>query len=195
MVVRRNGTGLLGTCKQVNVEAIDILYGVNTFAFTETMHPIRVNASLKLPEHGKLVRRLAVYDGMNDLLQMKDFFNLIGVLNLAKIRHIKIEIDVHSVFLGYVPTPSLYTGYSALGPGGVLGPGGNVICDAINMLAGLVDHSPPLRFLGPVSYYNIRIDSSLHSSNLSVLTRTTIPDSIQVIGCLRQVEVMASMRL
>ena len=136
MTVRRSGTGLLRTCKQVNVEATDILYGVNTFAFAETMHPIRANASLDFPEHKKLVRRLAVYGGMNDLLQMKDFFNLIGASNLAKIRHIKIEIDVHSVFLGYVPTPSLYTGYSALGPGGILGPGGNVICDAINMLAG-----------------------------------------------------------
>ena len=83
------------------------------------MHPGRANSSLELPKHRKLVRRLAVYGGMNDLLQMKDCFNLIGVSNLAKIRHIKIEIDVHSVFLGYVPIPSLYTGYSALGPGGI----------------------------------------------------------------------------
>ena len=50
---------------------------------------------------------------MNDILQLKDFFELIGALNRAKIRHIKIEIDVHSVFLGYVLIPSHYTGYSA----------------------------------------------------------------------------------
>ena len=131
MTVRRSGTGLLRTCKQVNVEATDILYGVNTFAFAETMHPIRANASLDFLENRKLVRRLAVYGGMSDLLQMKDFFNLIGASNLAKIRHIKIEIDVLSVFLGYVPTPSLFTGYP-----GISGPGRNVICDAINMLAG-----------------------------------------------------------
>ena len=59
----------------------------------------------------------------------------------------------------------------------------------------LVDCSPPLRFPGPAIYYNIRIDSNLPSSNLSCLTRTTTPNSIQVTGCLRQVDVMASMHL
>ena len=44
---------------------------------------------------------------------MEDFFKLIDATNRAKIRHIKIEIDVHSVFPGYVPFPSHYTGYSA----------------------------------------------------------------------------------
>ena len=56
-------------------------------------------------------------------------------MHRAKIRHIKIEIDMHSVFLGHVPYPSQYTGYSAIGPGGILGPGDYAICDAINMMA------------------------------------------------------------
>lgn len=40
VIVRKNSAGLLRTCKQVNAEATNILYGVNTFVFTETMHPI-----------------------------------------------------------------------------------------------------------------------------------------------------------
>ena len=136
MIIRRSGTGLLRTCKQVSVEATDILYRANTFAFGETMHPVRANSSLELPEHNKLLRRLIIHGGMNDILQLKDFFVLIGASNLAKIKHIKIEIDVHSVFLGHVPFPTFYTGYSAIGPGGILSPGGNAIIAAINMLAG-----------------------------------------------------------
>ena len=136
MIIRKSGTGLLRTCKQVNIGATAILYGANTFTFAETMHPVRANANLSLPEERKLVHRLLSYGGMNDILQMKDFFQMIGVANRLKIRHLKIEIDVHSVFLGYVPFPDHYTGYSAIGPSGILSPGGNVICQAINMIAG-----------------------------------------------------------
>ena len=118
-IVRKSGTGLLRTCKQINLEATDILYGVNTFAFVETMHPVRANAYLELPDEWKLLRHLILYrekvsatstssiyailyqlpenkiylyvDGMNDILQMKDFFKLINASNRAKIRHIKID--------------------------------------------------------------------------------------------------------
>ena len=136
MIIRKSGTGLLRTCKQVNTEATAILYGANTFTFEETMHPVRANSSLSLPEDRKLLSRLLSHGGMNDLLQMKDFFQGIGVANRLKIRHLKIEIDVHSVFLGYVPFPHLYTGYSAIGPSGNLTSGGNLVCEAINMMAG-----------------------------------------------------------
>ena len=40
MIVRKSGTGLLRTCKQVNEEATEILYGANIFTFAETMHPV-----------------------------------------------------------------------------------------------------------------------------------------------------------
>ena len=114
MILRRSGTGLLRTCKQVNVEATDILYKINTFAFIVNIYPIRANAYLELLKERKSRQRLLFYSSMNDILQIKDFFKLIGVSNRAKIRHIKIEIDVHLVFLGYVPLPSHYTSYCAL---------------------------------------------------------------------------------
>ncbi|KAK0514752.1 hypothetical protein JMJ35_003369 [Cladonia borealis] len=113
-------------------------YPANTFAFAETMRPIRANTSLELPQEAKLLHRLVVCGGMNDLLQMKEFFTLIGPSNLAKIEHIKLEIDAQSAFFGYVPIPSHYTGYSGystLGVGGRLSLAGNVMCDAIKMMA------------------------------------------------------------
>ena len=137
-IVRRSGIGLLLTCKHINEEATNVLYGANNFTFTETMHPIRANSALELPENKRLLRRLISYGGMNDMLQMGDFFQQIGPSNLAKIRHLKIEIDTQSVFLGYVPVPSNYrgySGYSAINTSGMLAPGGRAICDAINMMA------------------------------------------------------------
>ena len=74
------------------------------------MRPERANAYLESPEERKLLRRLILYGGMNDILQMKDFFQLIGTSNRLKIRHIKIEVDVHLVFLEYVRFPDQYTG-------------------------------------------------------------------------------------
>ena len=44
---------------------------------------------------------------------MTDFFDLIGASNRAKIRYIKIEIDVHSLFLGNVPFSAHYISYAA----------------------------------------------------------------------------------
>ena len=87
MIVRRSGIGLLLTYKHVNVEATNVLYRANTFTFAETMHPVRAISSLELPENRQLVRRLLSYGGMNDMLQMKDFFTQIGPSNRAKIRH------------------------------------------------------------------------------------------------------------
>ena len=136
MIIRKSSTSLLRTCKQVNAEAIDVLYGANTFTFAETMHPVAVESDLASPNESRLRRRDLLYDGMNDLIQMADFFDHIGASNRAKIRHIKLEINVHSLFLGYVPFPSHYTGYFALGTGGILDPGGKSMCDAINMRVG-----------------------------------------------------------
>ena len=138
MTIRRSGLGLILTCKQIREEATDILYGTNTFLFTETMHPVRANSALEFPENKQLLDRLLWYGGMNDMLQMQDFFHHIGPLNLAKIRHIKFEIDIQSVFLGYVRFPINYrgySGYSAINSSGMLSHGGRAICDAINMIA------------------------------------------------------------
>ena len=112
MIVRRSGIGLRLTCKQIKEEATAILYGANTFLFTETMHPVRANSALEFPENKRLLDRLLWYGGMNDMLQMRDFFQQIGPSNLAKIRHLKLEIDTHAVFLGYVRFPINYRGYS-----------------------------------------------------------------------------------
>ena len=45
----------------------------------------------------ELLQYLILYGGVNDLLQMKDFFKFIGPSNVAKIKHIKIEIGAQSV--------------------------------------------------------------------------------------------------
>lgn len=68
MIVRRSSKGLLRTCKQVNVEATDILNEAYAFVFTETMHPIQANAHLELPEERQLLRRLILYGGINNVL-------------------------------------------------------------------------------------------------------------------------------
>lgn len=71
------------------------------------------------------------------MLQMKDFFKAISASNRAKIRHLKIEFDAQSAFLGHLPFPhhcTGYSGYSAVVLGGILAPGGNAIRDAINMV-------------------------------------------------------------
>ena len=74
MIVRRSGIGLRLTCKQIKEEATAILYGANTFLFTKTMHPVRANSALEFPENKRLLDRLLWYGGMNDMLQMRDFF-------------------------------------------------------------------------------------------------------------------------
>ena len=84
MIIRKSGTGLLRTCKQVNEEATDILHGVNTFAFSEPTHPVRAESYLELPEERQLLRRLLLYGGTNDIVQMKDFLNLIGASNAPR---------------------------------------------------------------------------------------------------------------
>ena len=66
---------------------------------------VQADSYLALPEQRRLLRRLLLYGGMNDILQVKDFLNLTGASNHAKIRHIKIEINAHSVFLGYRGIP------------------------------------------------------------------------------------------
>ena len=56
----------------------------------------------------KLFRHLILYGGMNDFLQMKDFFKLIGPSNVAKIKQIKVEIDAQLV--GRAPNLLIATG-------------------------------------------------------------------------------------
>ena len=48
-IIRKSSTGLLRTCKQINTEATDILYGANTFTFAEMMHPVAANSNLESP--------------------------------------------------------------------------------------------------------------------------------------------------
>ena len=62
---------------------------------------------------------------------MKEFFNLIGASNRAKIRHLKIEINVHSLFLGYFsfPTHTIHVSRP------LLAHGAGILADAINMMA------------------------------------------------------------
>lgn len=88
----------------VNEEATDISYGVNTFTFGERMHPVAADSCLDSSPYKSILRwRVVQWDVISDILQMTDFFDLTGGSNRVKIRHIKIEIDVHSLFLGYVP--------------------------------------------------------------------------------------------
>ena len=129
MVIRKSSTGLLRTCKQVHVEATDVLYGANTFTFAETMHPVSPESALA---PSRLRRRVIRYGGMNDLLQMADFLDLIGASNRAKIRRIKLEFNVHSLFLGFNPFPTHEISYSAQP---LLARGANILSDAINTMA------------------------------------------------------------
>lgn len=57
-VIHRNGTGLLRTCKLVHMKATEILYGANTFAFAEMMHPVRANGNLVSPCQREILRCL-----------------------------------------------------------------------------------------------------------------------------------------
>ena len=118
-------------CKQVHVEATDVLYGANTFTSAETMHPVSAESALASP-NVRLRLRIIRYDGMNDLLQMADFLDLIGASNRAKIRRIKLEINVHSLFLGYISFPTHEISYSAQA---LLARGANILSDAINTMA------------------------------------------------------------
>ena len=151
MTLRKSGIGLLRTCKQLNIEATNVLYGVNHFAFTETMHPVVANANLVSPDKRELARRLIHFGDTNDILQMKVSLNLIGASNWAKIRHIKIEIDVHSLFLGYCPLAGNNIGYSAQGRGA------GILRDAINIVAGVYGSLLPLSFQGHAIYSNVRV--------------------------------------
>ena len=99
MIIRKSGTGLLRTCKQVNEKVTPILYGVNTFTFSERMQPVAAESCLDaLLCASRLRWHLVTHNGTNDIVQMEDFFNLIDASNRAKIRHINIEIAVLSLF-------------------------------------------------------------------------------------------------
>ena len=133
MVLRANGSGLLRTCKQVHEEATIILYGINVFHFTENLHPLPTNAfanaDVESPRHQLLLGRISLFGGMSDLLQMKDFYDMIGASNRAKMKHIRIQINVDSRFIEHAPSPCGYAGFS------LTGKGANVLCDAIDMVA------------------------------------------------------------
>lgn len=94
--------------------------GANTFTFAEMMHPVSLESDLASPNESRLRRRHMMYNGMNDLIQMADFFDLIGASNRDKIRYIKLEINVYSLFLGHTPFPThkiCYSAQSLLGGG------------------------------------------------------------------------------
>ena len=133
MGLRSNGSGLLRTCKQIYDEAAIILYGSNIFQFVETLHPLPTNAFANVdpesPRHKLLLERISLFGGMSNMLQMKDFFDMIGVSNRAKMKHIRIQINVDSRFIEYAPSSSGYAGFS------LTGKGANVLCDAIDLIA------------------------------------------------------------
>ena len=133
MVLRSNGTGLLQTCKQIHDEAAIILYGSNIFQFAEMLHPhpteALANVDPKSPRHKLLLERISLFGGMSDMLQMKDFFDMIGASNQAKMKRIRIQINVDSRFIEHSPSSSGYAGYS------LTGKGANILCDAIDIIA------------------------------------------------------------
>ena len=133
MALRANGSGLLRTCKQVHEEATIVLYGINVFHFTENLHPLPTNAfanaDMESPRHELLLGRISLFGGMSDLLQMKDFYDMIGASNRAKMRHVRIQLNVDSRFIEHAPSPCAYADFS------LTGKGANVLCDALDMIA------------------------------------------------------------